>query len=356
MEDALRRQGTPYVLVGGTRFYERKEIKDIVAYLRVLVNPKDSVSLRRILNVPPRGIGEVTLSRLESFAVIKDISLLEAIERADEIYDIGPGFKRRLRDFNGLITELRNTVGSGSIGELIGGVAERSGYIRFLEEQETPDAVARLENVRELAAGAYEYEERAEEPGLDAFLEEIALLMDIDMWDDTQERVSLMTLHNAKGLEFPAVFIMGVEEGLLPHHTALEDESELEEERRLFYVGLTRARERAFLSLATSRRGFQGFMTRSVSRFLHEIPPEYVEYMSDVYETQGESGPEDYSGEEIVIQAGAWVKHPDWGIGRVKTCEGYGRELRVTVDFGHNNIKKVLARFAGLKPVDEGEV
>jgi DNA helicase-2/ATP-dependent DNA helicase PcrA len=249
---------------------------------------------------------------------------------------------------------LRETVGSGSIGELIGTVAERTGYIGFLEGQGTPDAVARLENVRELAAGAYEYEERAEEPSLDAFLEEIALLMDIDMWDDTQERVSLMTLHNAKGLEFAAVFIMGVEEGLLPHHTALEDETELEEERRLFYVGLTRARERAFLSLATSRRGFHGLMTRSVSRFLHEVPPEYVEYMSDVYETADRAEPEDYSGEEVVIRIGAWVRHPDWGIGRVKTCEGYGKELRVTVDFGHNNVKKVLARFARLEVVDEG--
>ena len=356
IEDALRRQGMPYILIGGTRFYERKEIKDVVAYLRVLVNPKDSISLRRILNVPPRGIGDVTLSRLDSHAVAGGISLLEALGRVGEIDTVGPGFKRKLTDFNGLIAELREKAGSGSIGELIGHVAERTGYISFLEEQGTPDAVARLENVRELAAGAFEYEERSEEPTLESFLEEISLLMDIDSWDDTQERVSLMTLHNAKGLEFPVVFIAGVEEGLLPHHTALEDETELEEERRLFYVGLTRARERAFLSIATSRRGFHGFVTRSVSRFLHEIPPECLEYMSDVYETGGQAEEVDYSGEEIVIQVGAWVKHPDWGIGRVKACQGYGKELRVTIDFGHNNVKKVLARFAKLELVDEGEV
>lgn len=358
IEDALRRQGMPYVLVGGMRFYERKEIKDIVAYLRVLVNPADSISLRRILNVPPRGIGDVTMSRLESYAAEQDISVLEAVERAGEIGRIGPGFRRKLEAFTGLIAELGAAAGSASIGEVIGTVAESTGYIAFLEDQGTPDAVARLENVRELAAGAYEYEERAEEPSLEAFLEEISLLMDIDMWDNTQERVSLMTLHNAKGLEFKAVFLAGVEEGLLPHHTALEDDAEIEEERRLFYVGLTRARERAFLSIATSRRGFHGFLTRSVSRFLHEIPPEYVEYLSDVYEPYGtgDAGDEDYAGEEIVIQVGAWVKHPDWGIGRVKTCQGYGRELRVTIDFGHNNIKKVLARYARLEPVDEGEV
>ncbi len=355
-EDALRRQGTPYILIGGTRFYERKEIKDVVAYLRVLVNPRDSVSLRRILNVPPRGIGDVTVSRLESHAVEKGISLLDAVERAGEIAAIGPGFKRKLADFAALLAGLREAAGSGSIGELIAGVADRTGYISFLQEQGTPDAVARLENVRELAAGAYEYEERAEDPTLAAFLEEISLIMDIDSWDDTQERVSLMTLHNAKGLEFPVVFIAGVEEGLLPHHTALEDEAELEEERRLFYVGLTRARERAFLSLATSRRGFHGFVTRSVSRFLHEVPPECLEYLSDAYETGGQAEEVEFSGDEIVIQVGAWVKHPDWGIGRVKACQGYGRELRVTVDFGHNNIKKVLARFASLEPVDEGEV
>ena len=356
IEDALRRQGTPYVLIGGTRFYERKEIKDVVAYLRVLVNPKDTISLRRILNVPPRGIGDVTVSRLDAHAGANRINLLEAVERADEIDTIGPGFKRKLDDFADLIAGLRETAGAGSIGELIGEVAERTGYIAFLEEQGTPDAVARLENVRELAAGAYEYEERAEEPALESFLEEISLLMDIDSWDDAQERVSLMTLHNAKGLEFPIVFIAGVEEGLLPHHTALEDDTELEEERRLFYVGLTRARERAFLSLATSRRGFHGFVTRSVSRFLHEIPPECLEYLSDVYETYSETEDVEYSGEEVVIQVGAWVKHPDWGVGRVKSCQGYGRELRVTVDFGHNNIKKVLARFAKLELVDEGEI
>jgi DNA helicase-2/ATP-dependent DNA helicase PcrA len=346
----------PYVLIGGTRFYERKEIKDVVAYLRVLVNPRDTISLKRILNVPPRGIGDVTMSRLDAHAVTRGITLLEAVERAAEIDSIGPGFKRKLAAFKSLIAELREAAASGSIGELIGHVADSTGYISFLEEQETPDAVARLENVRELAAGAYEYEERAEEPTLDSFLEEISLLMDIDSWDETQERVSLMTLHNAKGLEFPVVFIAGVEEGLLPHHTALEDQAELEEERRLFYVGLTRARDRAFLSLATSRRGFHGFVTRSVSRFLHEMPPECLEYMSDVYETYGQTEEVEYSGEEVVIQVGAWVKHPDWGVGRVKACQGYGKELRVTVDFGHNNVKKVLARFANLELVDEGEV
>jgi DNA helicase-2/ATP-dependent DNA helicase PcrA len=355
VEDALRRQGIPYVLVGGTRFYERKEIKDIVAYLRVIANPKDSVSLRRILNVPPRGIGEVTLGRLEEFADKERVSLGEAVTRVSEIDTIGPGFRRKLQDFNNLVGEIRRAAGTASIGELIGSVAEKTRYMAYLEEQQTPDAVARLENIRELAAGAYEFEERSDAPTLQAFLEEIALLMDIDLWDDRKERVSLMTLHNAKGLEFSIVFIMGVEEGLLPHHTALDDEAELEEERRLFYVGLTRARERAFISLATGRRGFHGLMTRAVSRFLHEIPPEYLEYLSDIYETGQAGGDADYTGEEIVIRTGAWVKHPDWGIGRVKTCEGYGRDLRVTVDFGHNNVKKVLARFANLELVDEGE-
>jgi DNA helicase-2/ATP-dependent DNA helicase PcrA len=356
IEDALRRQGTPYVLVGGTRFYERKEIKDMIAYLRVLVNPRDSVSLMRILNVPPRGVGEVTMSRLLAHAALRNSGLLEAVENAGDIENIGPGIKRKLADFAALVSGLKDTAGAGSIGELIGAVAERSGYIEFLEEQGTPDAVARLENVRELAAGAFEFEERSEEPSLEAFLEEVSLLMDIDMWDTTQEKVSLMTLHNAKGLEFDSVFITGVEEGLLPHHTSLEDRIEMEEERRLFYVGLTRARERAFLSLATSRRGFHGFVTRSVSRFLHELPPECLEYLSDIYETHAGGDREDYGDEEVVIRPGVWVKHPDWGIGRVRTCEGYGKELRVTVDFGNNNVKKVLARFAKLELVDEGEV
>jgi DNA helicase-2/ATP-dependent DNA helicase PcrA len=357
LEDALRRGGVPYVIVGGLRFYERKEIKDIIAYLKLIANPQDTVSLTRIINVPNRGIGNVTFSRLKQYAAENGLTIAKALERVGEIGTMQAAARRRLESFSSLMGELRSLAEDHPLADMIALVAEKSGYIGHLKAQDTVDAVSRLENIQELVAGGHEFQERAEEPTLDKFLEEISLVMDIDLWDDRKDAVSLMTLHNAKGLEFPVVLIAGVEEGLIPHHTSFEDQEELEEERRLFYVGLTRAKERVFLSLASGRRGFQGWVPQVGSRFLEDIPEEFLEVITPFSESSGERERPvvDHSdwGEEKIIRIGSRVKHSDWGVGRVTMCEGYGEQLRLTVDFGRGNRKRLLARYANLEILDD---
>ncbi len=347
IEDGLRKRAIPYVIVGGLRFYERKEIKDIIAYLRVIVNPLDSVSLLRIINVPNRGIGDVTVAKLTEFASDRNIGIVKAIERCDEIDSLGVAAKRNLKAFLDLIDGLRRDMKELSVSELIKQVAERSGYMESLRSQKTVEAISRMENIEELVASAYEFEARSEEPTLHKFLEEISLVMDIDLWDDKKDAVSLMTLHNAKGLEFPIVFIAGAEEGLLPHHTSLQDEEELEEERRLFYVGMTRAKKKVVILMATGRRGFQGWMAQSGSRFVSEIPAEYIEFV-DLTSRYGKSDHYEIV-ESAVIRTGMQVRHQDWGVGTVIGCEGYGDQLRLIVRFKNGITKRLLAKYANLE-------
>jgi DNA helicase-2/ATP-dependent DNA helicase PcrA len=391
IEDSLRRRGLPYVIVGGIKFYERREIKDLLAYLKVLLNPRDSVSLLRIINVPNRGIGDVTVSRLRQFAADSGLSLSDALERTGDIQDLNSAAKRRLETFRKMVSNLRLKSQEVSVPELIKLVADKSGYLANLREQSSVEATARMENIEELVAGGYEFEDRSDTPTLEKFLEEVSLVMDIDLWDGTREAVSLMTLHNAKGLEFPVVLIAGTEEGLIPHHTSFEDDAEMEEERRLFYVGMTRAKERLFITFASGRRGFRGWMPQVASRFLEDVPAEFLEIMNplgeshrsllDSYDSpQGgfrrsggyrrtvgldsdhadpDSGHQDPDsghmewGEEKVVRIGSRVSHAEWGPGTVVGCEGYGKQLRLTVRFAQGITKRVLARYANLELLDE---
>jgi DNA helicase-2/ATP-dependent DNA helicase PcrA len=260
---------------------------------------------------------------------------------------------KKLKAFAGLLEELRKIAPEMGLGDLIGAVVEKSGYLDHLKDQATVDATTRVENLRELVAGGHEFQERVEEAALEKFLEEVSLIMDIDMWDDRRDAVSLMTMHNAKGLEFPVVFIAGVEEGLIPHHTSFEDREEIEEERRLFYVALTRARERVVISLASGRRSFQGWVAQTASRFLDEMPQEYLEVLTGepvAYES------DDRSWEPVearVVHVGARVRHPDWGVGRVIRCEGFADQLRLTVNFGPGITKRIMAVYANLEVLDE---
>jgi DNA helicase-2/ATP-dependent DNA helicase PcrA len=357
MEDAFRRMALPYVIVGGIKFYERKEIKDIIAYLRVLVNPRDSVSLSRIINVPHRGIGDVTFSRLRRFCADRKMSLSEGLSMVSEIDGLNAGSRVKLDAFASLLRGLREAKAGRSVEETIKQVADESGYLAYLKTLDRVESIARTENVEELVAGGYEFQERSEEPTLEKFLEEVSLVMDIDLWDDRRSAVSLMTLHNAKGLEFPVVFIAGAEEGLVPHHTSFEDRAEMEEERRLFYVGMTRAKERLFISAAAGRRGFRGWMPQVVSRFVEDIPEEYMEILalSDDGHAPDVGGDETRSewGEERVVRIGTLVRHGEWGTGRVVGCEGYGKQLRLTVKFGGGRVKRLLARYANLEFPEE---
>lgn len=358
-EEALRRERIPYQIVGGVRFYDRQEIKDVLAYLRVLVNPRDDVSLLRIINVPPRGIGPTTLERLQAFARENGYSLWEALERSDEMNTLNAGARRNLASFVTLIRSLPRDV---SVPEVLGEVLEKTGYRRELKEQNTDEAQGRLENLDELLSAAAEYQEDAERPSLEGFLETVTLASDVDGMEEEADRVVLMTFHTAKGLEFPVVIMTGMEEGLFPHQRSLNSERELEEERRLCYVGMTRAMKRLYLTRARIRRihGYPGETLKS--RFLEEIPSHLCEEISDrrwvVKGLPRSYSPED--GNRLLEEVGSSyeflrpnqrVMHVKFGTGRVVRVEGQGPEMRVEVLFDDGSRKSLLAEYAKLRPL-----
>ncbi len=273
VEEALMRAGSPYKVVGGTRFYDRREIKDALAYLRAVVNPADEVSVKRVLNVPKRGVGDTSVARLDSFASAEGITFAEALRRADEVGVTGSA-ARGVAAFVELLDHLATLVPEGP-GDLLQGALEASGYLAELEAEHTVEAAGRLENLGELVGSAREFAEVAE------FMEQVALVADSDEVDGDESRVILMTLHTAKGLEYPVVFLVGAEEGVFPHIRALTEPDELEEERRLAYVGITRARERLYISHAWSRTLFGSTQYNPPSRFVDEIPAELVEAIGE---------------------------------------------------------------------------
>ena len=362
-EDQLRRAGLPYVIVGGVRFYERKEVKDILAYLRVLINPADTISLRRIINVPRRGIGPTTLGKLETLAAEKGIGLLEAVRTAAESGDLPAGLRDKLAEFHGLFDSLADRMEKLEIAEVVQEVIDRTGYLRELIAEGTVEAQTRAENVRELAAAAEEFALRSEGAALIDFLEEVTLLTSVDTWDSSANAVTLMTLHSAKGLEFPVVFIVGLEEGLFPLSRALESPQELEEERRLMYVGMTRAKNKLYLSRAHWRRRWGGGMGTLPSRFLEEIPPELIEAegyglgdlaaASDSHRARkSRTARRDYDEDDEFaprVCVGSVVRHPTFGIGRVMELSGYADDLKLTISFGGQTPKKILAKYAQLE-------
>ena len=358
-EQRLRDNGIPYVIVGGLRFYERKEVKDILAYLKVLANPKDNLSLKRIINVPGRGIGAKTVAKIESFCRSDNLSLVEGMKRADDIEGLSPRFKNTIRDFSNMLDRFAVLKEKTSIDEFTALVAEKTGYVDELRKERSIEADGRIENVRELINATSEFRERSEQPTLEAFLEEVSLITDIDMWDKSKDVVTLMTLHAAKGLEFRVVFIAGLEEGLFPLSRSLEDPSELEEERRLFYVGMTRAQERLFLSYARQRRRFADILNLK-SRFLDEVPQELLEvenhtsreseYFSRVDVDRIESlSFEAETPYDSMLKVGTRVLHSHWGEGTILHREGAGENLKLTVVFSGGLKKKLLAKYADLE-------
>ncbi len=273
LEETFIRANIPYKLIGGVRFYSRREIRDLLAYLRAIQNPNDDVSLRRIINTPPRGIGKTTLAKLEEWALSRNQSLSDALSalRSGQPSPFSGKALSALEDFAALLEVWRNLRDAMSVGVLLRDVLDQTDYLRYINDG-TPEGMERAENVRQLALVA---ETQGDKP-LALYLEEIALLSDVDTYDESADSVVLLTLHAAKGLEFPVVFIVGLEEGLLPHAQSLEDEEELAEERRLMYVGLTRAKDRVYLTWVRRRMGFGGNLGEraQVSRFLEDIPPE----------------------------------------------------------------------------------
>ncbi|MCY3773792.1 MAG: UvrD-helicase domain-containing protein [Gemmatimonadetes bacterium] len=381
LEDELRRAGLPYVIVGGVRFFERKEVKDVLAYLKILVNGRDVISFRRMVNTPARGLGAVRVGRIEHLAIERGIDYVEALYRAGESGLSGKAARTAV-DLGEFLLRTRSRLEEISGAEAARCLLEKTGYLQQLEMDaaRNVEAEAKVQNVNELVAALEEATERPEEGqgvvGLDVFLEEVALVTDIDRWDESVDCVTLMTLHNAKGLEFPNVFITGMEDGLFPLARSMDSLADLEEERRLFYVGITRARERLFLIHASLRRTYNGgqrlyggAMNSLRSRFLDEIPEELTarERTSPSYARTSWKQDEkpsdtpfddDITSPRVVqtpmgrvrISRGQDVKHPVWGKGRIVQVAGSGDDLRATIRFS-DTTKKVIVKYAALEMI-----
>ncbi|PZT76204.1 MULTISPECIES: DNA helicase PcrA [unclassified Streptomyces] len=376
-EEIFIRVGLPYKVVGGVRFYERKEVRDVLAYLRVLANPEDTVPLRRILNVPKRGIGERAEAMIDALSLRERITFPQALRRVDEAYGMAARSANAVKRFNTLMEELRTVVESGAgPAVVLEAVLERTGYLAELQASTDPQDETRIENLQELAAVALEFEQdRSEEEGtgtLAEFLEQVALVADSDQIPDEDTDgsgvITLMTLHTAKGLEFPVVFLTGMEDGVFPHMRALGQVKELEEERRLAYVGITRARERLYLTRAAMRSAWGQPSYNPPSRFLEEIPEQHLDWKrkgpmaapagptsgitSSLSASRARSGPSGFATRRtsdkptITLVAGDRVTHDQFGLGTVTTVEGIGDQAKATVDFGDGRPKKLLLRYA----------
>jgi DNA helicase II / ATP-dependent DNA helicase PcrA len=358
LEDVFMRAGTPYRVVGGVRFYQRKEVKDVLAYLRLLVNPQDVVAARRVINTPKRGIGDATVAALEGFATIEGIPFLEAARRVDEIASLGARAKGAVSGFVEVMDVLQAALDSGAGPQrMVEAALTESGYLLELETERTVEAEGRIENLRELGGVAAEFEQRDPQGSLSDFLESVSLVGEQDEYDEEAGSVTLMTLHNAKGLEFPVVFIIGLEDGIFPHYRSMGDQAELEEERRLMYVGVTRARQRLYLTHAWSRTLFGTSSFNPPSRFLGEIPSELIRAIDeDEAEDAGGSISPIRAAVEgrpvpIEISAGDTVLHDRWGEGVVLTVSGRGTDAEATVRFEEVGEKHLLLAYAPLKKV-----
>jgi DNA helicase-2/ATP-dependent DNA helicase PcrA len=399
IEDALMREGVAYRIIGGVRFYERKEIKDALAYLRLLINPHDDVSFRRVVNVPARGVGKSVLDTLDAIdlsehAARADTPLLTAdqptaapprslwtkLSVALDRRTAPPRALAALKAFHDLIVGLSAEAAHASVSTALGLTLDRTGYLQALRDERSEDAEARIENLMELVSAAREYEAREVDPALGGFVDRLSLLSEADEAEGAVEsRVWLMTMHAAKGLEFPTVIVAGLEEGLFPHSRATEDADDVEEERRLCYVCLTRARERLVLTGAARRRIFGEYQPSEPSRFLDEIPAELIERIEPTPATPRWTGAfelrnpygrrlnrgtrardadssktyayENEDQSQSSVRPGMKVRHRQFGVGTVMTVEEHGEDYKVTVRFASVGTKKLLASFAGLERV-----
>lgn len=369
IEDALMKAGIAYKIFGGLRFYDRKEIKDIVGYLRVIQNPSDNISLKRIINEPKRGIGNTTLDRAEKHADMAEVSIFSIISNASNISDLSRA-ATKLEDFVSMINVLRTLNNTMTASEMIKEVIERTGIIKKYEKEETTEAKVRIENIKELLSVALEFENESEseEKGLEQFLEHISLVTDVDKMDDESDYVVLMTLHSAKGLEFPVVFMAGLEEGVFPGYRSMADESELEEERRLCYVGITRAKEKLYITHTYSRTLFGNTTYNRASRFLDEIPNKYINagetkkkekksvvkkqsYMN-MFNPSISFKPQRTSqaSKKTILEfnKGDQVEHKKFGLGIITTVEKEKDDYKLEIHFKGAGMKRLMASLANL--------
>ncbi len=355
-EDGLRRAGIPYQIIGGVSFYQRKEIKDIVAYLRLIEGMGDSVSFKRVVNVPQRGIGEASLEKIEQWASMRGMNLLAVARSSHEIEGLSPRVKQALENFVNIVDDLRQVKDSVKISDLVTQLVERVGYFDELKKTDKTMSEARIENVKEFVSFAEEYTIDTDSPSLREFLEGISLVASVDQWEETTDKLTLMTVHSAKGLEFSVVFIVGLEDGIFPHGNSSHEEDGLEEERRLFYVGMTRAKENLFLSSVNSRLIYGRRSMSAPSRFLDEVPRELVESVGLYgHEFVSDNDFEGESEEKRVVfcyEVGQKVLHSIFGVGEILEIDGEEDETKVRVFFEkHASPKWLVAKFARLTPL-----
>ncbi|MDP4092888.1 MAG: DNA helicase PcrA [Bacillota bacterium] len=378
LEDMLMRESIPYRIFGGLRFYDRKEIKDIIAYLRVIQNPSDNISLKRIINVPKRGLGNTTVDTAENIANERGCSIYSIISNVREISQLQRA-AAKLEGFTALISELSVRKDVMKISEFIGEVIEKTGIIGELQAENSIESQSRIENIKELISVAMEFEAQSEalgeEQGLENFLANISLVSDIDNLEEDNDYIVLMTLHSAKGLEFPIVFLTGLEEGVFPGFRSQTDDNEMEEERRLCYVGITRSMERLYMTNAYSRTLFGNTTYNGVSRFIKEIPEELIEgyvkrqsrMSSQVSRSDSSPGagagylnrmavpaapPVPKPTSEFNIKVGDTVVHKKFGIGKVTALDEDNGDYRVEINFKTSGMKRLMAAYANLVKVN----
>ena len=408
IEDVLRREDIPYKIVGGLKFYERKEIKDIISYLRLIANQDDNLALVRIINEPKRGIGKTSLDKINDLAIENQTSMYEIIKNADQYI---PRIYENSRELVNLVEELKES--ELSVPDLIKTVLDRSGYVKALETENTVEAESRIENLEEFLTVANEFDDEEADKSLNNFLQNISLSSDTDDLEDENDQVTLMTLHSAKGLEYKVVFLIGMEEGIFPGHQSMDNPGEIEEERRLFYVGITRAKEKLFLTFAKRRTIFGSTSYNPPSRFVGEIPSELLDGYSDAmsvnshdsfddspysewsygkktnsygykYGTSGtkveshiassdevksiNSGYKFRTAESFLAnldkkkatptdisnyKVGQKVNHKKFGIGKITNLEAEGDDIKVDIEFEKAGHKRLMARFANLEIIEE---
>ncbi len=358
-EDQLRRNNIPYTVVGGLRFYERKEVKDVLAYLSIIVNPSDSIMLKRIINYPHRGIGKQTVSKIEAYAQEQSLSLYESLKQVDRIPGLTPARLETLKEFYSFVSKYRKLKNQVSLVELVVSLIEALEVFQLLEREYHDDAAGRIENIRELLRAIEEYGTHIEKATLESYLSEVVLLTDIDNWDSEKQHVSIMTFHAAKGLEFPIVYVTGAEEGILPIASSLEDPDALEEERRLFYVGTTRAMNILHITSAHMRGMYGKFDENPPSRFLCELEKKsFIQTDAEPVFTF-DAPPKKPKTPHLVpasqlstngqFKTGMKVAHPDFGVGVIRSVEKKGASTKIKVTFEGQIVKTLMAEYAPLR-------
>ncbi len=363
LEEALRREKLPYKIIGGVEFYKRKEVKDILAYLRILVNQNDEESLLRIMNFPQRGIGNTSITKMIAFARDLDLSLFDTMARVFEVIEVKERIQKNVKQFKLLLNkyiELRDKL---SLVELTSALIDELGILKIYKEENTPESRVKYDNVQELLASITDFMKQNPKATIEEFLAEVSLFTGVDRYDEENNSITLMTVHSAKGLEFPIVFVTGCEEDIFPLNQKFDSDARTDEERRLFYVALTRAEKKVFISYARSRYRFGEVAYQTRSRFIEELDEDtYVELNGNVgrksgrrkkafYDEMYQESYEDYNQEQRSLRVGSRVIHEIFGNGKILAINGNGESQKVSVNFESHGTKHLLSKFANLKLV-----